>query len=152
MERNVTSWIGAIRFGPTSSSLARASAPESPVRVLSAGGPSMRLVPLSLAIRIVQGAACLRNSHSVTIQVTHRKPAVFGHGEVPLRYTGERGVRRACDARRPVIMHKFARSDLPSMKMVVAIIRDGRLEAVRQALEEAGFGSMTVSRVLRRAA
>ena len=33
------------------------------------------------------------------------------------------------------------------MKMVVAIIRDGRLEAVRQALEEAGFSSMTVSEV-----
>lgn len=33
------------------------------------------------------------------------------------------------------------------MKMVVAIIRDGRLEAVRQALEGAGFGSMTVSEV-----
>ena len=33
------------------------------------------------------------------------------------------------------------------MKMVVAIIRDGRLEAVTQALEGAGFGSMTVSEV-----
>ena len=31
------------------------------------------------------------------------------------------------------------------MKMVVAIIRDGRLDAVTQALEGAGFGSMTVS-------
>jgi nitrogen regulatory protein P-II 1 len=33
------------------------------------------------------------------------------------------------------------------MKMVVAIIRDGRLEAVTQALGGAGFGSMTVTDV-----
>lgn len=33
------------------------------------------------------------------------------------------------------------------MKMVVAIIRDGRLDAVTRALEEAGYGSMTVSEV-----
>lgn len=33
------------------------------------------------------------------------------------------------------------------MKMVVAIIRDGRLEAVTQALGEHGYGSMTVTEV-----
>lgn len=33
------------------------------------------------------------------------------------------------------------------MKMVVAIIRDARLEAVTQALGENGYGSMTVSEV-----
>ncbi|MEN6341182.1 MAG: P-II family nitrogen regulator [Methanospirillum sp.] len=33
------------------------------------------------------------------------------------------------------------------MKMVVAIIRDGRLDAVTQALAGAGFGSMTVTEV-----
>ncbi len=33
------------------------------------------------------------------------------------------------------------------MKMVVAIIRDNRLEAVTRALGEAGFGSMTVTEV-----
>ena len=31
------------------------------------------------------------------------------------------------------------------MKMVVAIVRDNRLEAVTRALGEAGFGSMTVT-------
>ncbi len=33
------------------------------------------------------------------------------------------------------------------MKMVVAIVRDNRLDAVTKALGEAGFGSMTVTEV-----
>jgi nitrogen regulatory protein P-II 1 len=43
-----------------------------------------------------------------------------------------------------VIIHKYAGDDLVSMKLVAAIIRDSRLDAVSAALEEAGYGSMTV--------
>ncbi len=47
----------------------------------------------------------------------------------------------------PVIIHISPGRDSTTMKMVVAIIRDSRLEAVTRALGENGYGSMTVSEV-----
>ena len=44
-------------------------------------------------------------------------------------------------------MHKWPGVHPVSMKLVVAGIRDARLQAVREALDGAGFPSMTVSEV-----